>query len=152
MSRRRIVLFAVPLAVLLFALGFIVGLEVRRGPDWKVELEAYLAQQPSSEVITVQRVVRAGRPRAFSPTMGRARSTEGFTPSPPARAVRCVLLDRRRPADGDEPAAVRQVVFLVRYSDALYRVGWLAYAGPEEPFDEKLRACLARLDCDLGLR
>jgi hypothetical protein len=152
MSRRRIVLLAVPLAVLLFALGFIVGLEVRRGPDWKVELEAYLAQQPPSESITVQRVVRARKPWAFEPTMGRARPTEGLTPSLPARAVRCALLERRRPSSGGEPASVRQVVFLVRHSDALYQVGWLAYAGPEEPFDEALKTDLALLGCDLGLR
>jgi hypothetical protein len=153
MSRRRIVLLGVPLAVLVFALGFIVGLEVQRGPDWRLELEAYVAQQPPSEAITVQRVVRAHRPRAFSPTMGRARPTEGLTPSGPARAVRCALLERRRPSSGGgEPETVRQVVFLVRHSDALYRVGWLAYTGPEEPFAEGLEADLARLGCDLGLR
>jgi len=152
MSWRRIVLLAVPLAVLIFALGFIVGLEVQRGPDWRLELEAYVVQQPRSEAITVQRVVRAHRPRAFSPTMGRARPTEGLTPSGPARAVRCALLERRRPSSSDEPEVARQVVFLVRYSDALYRVGWLAYAGPEEPFGPVLEVDLALLGCDLGLR
>jgi hypothetical protein len=42
-------------------------------------------------------------------------------------------------------------IFLVHHSDALYRVGWLAYEGPEEPFGPQLAADLASIGCDLPL-
>lgn len=154
MSWKRVVALAVPLALVAFALGFIVGLEVRRGPNWRLELDEYIAQHSSpSEVVTVVAVVEAEKPWLFSPAMGKPQHGDWIKPTSPAQAVRCVLLRRSRRADsgsGDEQ--VRQVVFVVHHSDALYRVGWLAYEGPEEPFGPELMADLALIGCELGLR
>jgi hypothetical protein len=62
-----------------------------------------------------------------------------------------VLLARSGALVGGSGELVRQVVYLVHHSDALYRVGWLAYEGPEEPFDEALRSDLASIGCQLAL-
>ena len=62
-----------------------------------------------------------------------------------------MLLARSGASEDDAAEPVRQVVYPVDHSDALYRVGWLAYEGPEEPFDEALRSDLASIGCDLGL-
>jgi hypothetical protein len=152
-SWRRIVVLAVPLAVLVFALGFIVGLEVRRGPDWRLELDAYLARHTTpSETVTVEAVTRARRPERFRASMGTPQEGDWIKPSSPAQAVRCALLLRRRPADdGTGGEEVRQVLFLVHQSDALYRVGWLAYEGPSLPFGPQLLENLASIGCDLPL-
>jgi hypothetical protein len=129
-SWRRIVALTIPVAVFLFALGFIVGLEVRRGPDWRLELEAYAVRQrlPSGS-IAVRRVERARKPWAFSADMGRSVRDDAPYTSAPAR----------------------EVVFLVRHSDALYQVGWLAYEGPEAPFGADVREDLETIGCDLRL-
>jgi hypothetical protein len=144
---RRIVALTVPLAVLFFALGFVVGLEVRRGPNWRVELDAYMAQRaPESETVQVVAVVEAKRPWAFTAAMGTPAGGR-ITPTFPPQAVRCAVLERTR-VGGER---TREVVFLVRHSDALYNVGWLAYRGPEEPFGPELAADLASIGCDLEL-
>lgn len=152
MSWRRIVALTIPVAVFLFALGFIVGLEVRRGPDWRLELEAYAARQTSpSETIAVRRVERARKPWAFSADMGRSVRDDALYTSAPAREVRCALLVRSLTGAAAAEGPARQVVFLVRHSDALYQVGWLAYEGPEAPFGADVREDLETIGCDLRL-
>jgi hypothetical protein len=153
MNWRRILRLAVPLALLLFAVGFITALEHRRGPDWRLELDEYLASHASpAETLTVEAVVRARKPWHFTAEMGEPESGDWIVPSYPPQAVRCALLARRSGSGGGAgETAVRQVVFLVHHSDALYRVGWLAHAGPEEPFGPGLRAHLALIGCDLEL-
>jgi hypothetical protein len=150
---RRIIALAVPLAALLFAVGFFVFLEVRREPDWRLELREYLVQHTSpSETVRTQAVARARKPWNFTAAMGTPEPGDWIIPSFPPQAVRCVLLVRsHRSASGGQDESLRQVVFLVRHSDALYRVGWLAYEGPEEPFGPELIADLASIGCDLGV-
>jgi hypothetical protein len=149
MSWRKVVAVAVPLAVLFFALGFIVALEVQRGPDWRLELEAYAADAASSgETIVVEEVTEARQPHHFTAAMGVPVRSDGVRPTFPPEAVRCALLVRQ-PAPGG--AAVRQVVFLAYHSDALYQVGWLAYEGPEEPLGARAAADLAAIECDLDV-
>lgn len=153
MSWRRIVALGVPLAVLVFAAGVVVGLEVRRGPNWRLELDEYVAQQRSAgETVSVQAVVRARKPWNFTAEMGTVGPDDGLTPSFPPQAVRCALLVRHRASDdgvGDE--SLRQILFLVHHSDALYHVDWLAYEGPVEPFGPELTTHLERIGCDLRL-
>jgi hypothetical protein len=153
MDWRRTVALAVPLAVLFFAAGFIVFLEVQRPPDWRLELNEYLAQHTSpSETVRIEAVTRARRPWNFSADMGTPEPGDWIIPSSSPEAVRCVLLVRSRASDsGAEDESLRQVVFLAHHSDALYRVGWLAYEGPEEPFGPQLMAHLESIGCDLGL-
>jgi hypothetical protein len=153
-SWRKAVALAVPVAVLMFALGFFVGLEVRRGPNWRLELEEYIAQHRApSETVVVQAVVRARQPQQFGEVMGTVMRADGVRPSSTPRDLRCVLLLRNRPSDSRaEYELVRQVVFLAYYSDALYQLGWLAHEGPEEPFSSEFLAHLALIGCDLGLR
>lgn len=123
-SWRRIVAAGVPLAVLVFAVGFVVGLEVRRGPDWRLALDEYVAQQRSpGETLSVQTVVRARKPWNFTPAMGTVEWESGIAPSLPPQAVRCALLLRRRPDSAWQDDSRRQVVFVVHHSDALYHVG-----------------------------
>jgi len=154
MGWRKAVAVAVPLAVLFLALGFIVGLEAQRGPNWRLELDAYIADHRApSEMVTVEAVTRARSPWNFTSDMGVAEGDAGLDRTFPPQAVRCALLVRMWPSGrGAEVASVRQVVFLARHSDALYHVEWVAYEGPQEPFGPELRAHLALLGCDLGLR
>ena len=153
MNWRRLLGVAVPLGVVLFALGFIVGLEVRRGPNWRLELDAYVeARATTSETVMVDQVTRARRPWNFRPEMGRPADVGALTRPFPPQAVRCVLLVRSRPAlDGPHQDLSEEVLYLVRHSDALYHVEWVAYEGPEEPFGPQLKADLASIGCDLVL-
>jgi hypothetical protein len=147
-----VVTLGVPVAVLVFAVGFVVGLEVRRGPDWRLELDEYVAQERASgEAIRVEAVVRARKPWNFTPAMGAAWQGGGIAPSFPPQAVRCALLLRRASDRDGKDGSLRQVVFLVHHSDALYHVGWLAYEGPQEPFGPDLTKHLQRIGCDLRL-
>jgi len=152
-SWRRIVALGIPVAVLIFAVGFVVGLEMRRGPDWRLELDEYLARERApGEAIRVKAVVRARRPWNFTAAMGAMKRGDESAPSSPPQAVRCALLVRRRESDGGgEDRSVGQVVFLVHQSDALYHVGWRVYEGPEEPFGPDLMAHLELIGCDLRL-
>jgi hypothetical protein len=146
---RKIVALAVPVAVLFFALGFIVALEVRRGPNWRLELEAYVAEHTSSgDTIRVEQMTEARQPRRFTAAMGAPVRSDGVHPTFPPQAVRCALLVRQ-PAGGGAP--IRQVVYLVHHSDALYQIGWLAYEGPEEPLAPQAAADLAAIECDLDV-
>ncbi len=78
---------------------------------------------------------------------------QGVHPAFPPRAVRCVLVLRDRPVGtSDKRESIRQTVYLVLHSDSLYHVGWLAYEGAQEPFDQDTLADLEAVDCDLGLK
>jgi hypothetical protein len=139
---------AVPLAAVAFTLGFIIALEVQRGPDWRLELDAYLAQHTApAETVRVLAVKKARQPWNFTAAMGAPEAGDRIVPSYPPQAVRCALLARSRMGAG----SVHQVVFLVYHSDALYRVGWLAHEGPEEPFGPEVTEHLELIGCDLGL-
>lgn len=152
MHWRRIIALAVPIAVVLFTLGFVAALDRQRGPNWRLELDEYVAQHTTpTETVRIQTVTRARRPSNFTAAMGTARADDWIKPSSPPQAVRCALLVRSRASGCAQSESVRQVVYLVHHSDALYRVGWLTYEGPEEPFGPQLAADLASLDCNLGL-
>jgi hypothetical protein len=150
---RKIVALAVPVAALLFTLGFVVFLEVRREPNWRLELREYIAlHTPPSENVRIQAVTRASKPWNFSAAMGTPEPGDWIIPSSPPQEVRCALLVRsHRSSSGAGDESVRQVLYLVHHSDALYRVGWLAYEGPKEPFGPELKPDLASIGCDLGL-
>lgn len=151
MSWRRIVALGVPVAVLVFAVGFVVGLEVRRGPDWRLELDEYIAEKGPGAAIRVEAVVRARKPWNFTPALGVVKREREIAPSLPPRAVRCALLLRSGSGSDRKEDPRRQVVYLVYHSDVLYRVGWMAYEGPEEPFGPELTTDLERIGCDLRL-
>jgi hypothetical protein len=149
---RRIVGLAVPGAVLFFTLGFIVALEVQRGPNWRLELEGYVDQERSaSETIAVEDVSEARKPWNFVPAMGTPTYSDGVSRTLPPEAVRCVLVARTSTADSPSAGPRRQVIFLVRHSDRLYQVGWSTYEGPVEPFEPDLMADLAALGCELNV-
>jgi len=146
--------FGASLLVLIALVVAFARLEARRGPNWRLELEEYVAHSASpSETVAIQSVVEAKAPHNFRQEMGTAARDDwrwgSVQPSFPPEAVRCVLLERSRPSTtDDEQESTRQVVFLAYHTDALYRVGWLAYAGPEEPFPQDLAANLAAIGCD----
>jgi len=152
MSWRRVVALAVPLAVLFFVLGFVVGMEVQRGPNWRLELDEHVEDHRlPEETVRLVDVDRASRPEAFTCAMGTPLDEESLTPRFPPQAVRCALLERSMPLDDGAGDGRRQVVFVVRHSDALYRVGWTVYEGAEEPFDADARVDLDVIGCDLAL-
>jgi hypothetical protein len=148
---RNLVALILTIAVFAFASGTLAGLEARRGPDWYLELQGYIAQSAqASETVRVVAIVDATEPANFRTGMGTPVREDWR--STPIHAVKCVLLERSRPlTPGGEPVSRRQVVFLAYHSDALYRVGWLAYAGPREPFGQEIKANLREVGCELGL-
>jgi hypothetical protein len=154
---KRVVALVVPFAVLIVAISVFAVLEKQRGPDWQLELNDYIAQSAlPSETVKIQSVVEASEPRNFSGEMGRAVRDDwrwdSIEPSFPPEAVQCVLLKRNRPSTvGGGEEAIRQVVFVAYHSDALYREGWLAYAGPKAPFTQEFAAHLAAIGCGLDL-
>jgi hypothetical protein len=139
--------------VVLFTAGLVVALELQRGPNWRLELNEYVARHASpTETVRIAALARARKPWNFTAAMGTPERGAWIVPSYPPQAVRCALLVHSRllsSASHDE--SIRQVVFLVHHSDALYRVGWLAYEGPQEPFGPDLVAHLESIDCDLPL-
>jgi tetratricopeptide (TPR) repeat protein len=153
----RVVALVVSFVLLIMATVVVGVLEAQRGPDWQLELDEYIAQSASpSESVTIQSVVEASEPWNFSGEMGRAVRYDwrwgSVDPSFPPEAVQCVLLERIRPSTvGGEEETIHQVAFVAYHTDALYQVGWLAYAGPEEPFTQEFVAHLATIGCDLGL-
>jgi tetratricopeptide (TPR) repeat protein len=154
---RRMVALAVPLAVLIVGMLAFARLEAQRGPDWRHELDAYIAQAAlPSETVTIQSVVRASEPQNFGKEMGRAVRNEWtwsvIAPPFPAQIVQCALLERHRQSTaGGKESSTRQVAYVAHHSDGLYRVGWLVYAGPETPFTQETIAQLAEIGCDLRL-
>jgi tetratricopeptide (TPR) repeat protein len=155
--RRRLIALGVPMAALIVALVAFAVAEGRRGPDWQRELDRYIAQSAlPSETVTIRSVAEANEPQNFSGEMGRAAPSDwrwgSVTPPLPPAAVQCVLLERARPpAPGSAGESVRQVVYVAYHTDALYRVGWLTYEGPEDPFAPVAAAHLSALGCGLGL-
>jgi DNA gyrase inhibitor GyrI len=148
---RNLVALVLTIALFAFATGTFAGLEARRGPDWYLELQTYIAESAlQSETTRIVSVAEAMEPANFSPGMGIPRH-DAWRRVPP-HAAKCVLLERNRPlTPSGEPVPRRQIVFLVYHSDALYRVGWLAYAGPWEPFGTEARTQLRALGCALDL-
>jgi len=72
-SWRRLGALAVPLAVAFFVLGFVVGLGVQRGPNWRLDLDDYAAVRwAQGERIQVREQIRARRPENFTTALGRA--------------------------------------------------------------------------------
>ena len=143
---------AVPLAVVFFVLGFVVGMEFQRGPNWRLELDEYVEDRRlPEEIVWVEEVRRARRPQDFTPGMGLPADEADLVPTFPPRAVRCVVLRWMMPMDDGAPQGRSQVVFVVRHSDGLYRVGWRVYEGPEPPFEAAARADLERIGCGLDL-
>lgn len=155
---KKVVALAVSIVALIVAIVIVAVLEARRGPNWRLELDEYIAQSASpSETITIQSVVEASKPWNFSREMGRAVRDdwrwESVAPSFPPKAVQCVLLEQSRKLTvGAEEEPRQQVVFVAHHTDALYRVGWLAYVGPKAPFTQELAAHLAAIGCDLDLK
>ena len=71
--RRRLIALGLPLAALIVALAAFAVAEARRGPDWRRELDQYIAQSVlPSEKVTIRSVVEAREPQNFSREMGRA--------------------------------------------------------------------------------
>ena len=152
MTWRRVLALALPLAVVFFVLGFVAGMEVQRGPNWRLELDEYVeAHRLPEETVRLLEVRRARRPQDFTRQMGVPVDAADIPPNFPPQAVRCVLLARSRPMDDGAPEGRRQVVYVVRSSDALYRVGWHVYEGSEEPFGSGTQADLAAVGCELVL-
>ena len=151
---KRIIALAFPFIMLVSVVMTFAALEARRGPDWKFELNDYIAQSKlPAETIKVQAVVEASKPWNFSEAMGQAvrndwRWTIDELPFPP-QAMQCVLLERSRKSTvGAKTEPERQVVFVGYHTDTLWRVGWLVHEGPKEPFTQELAAHLNTIGCD----
>jgi tetratricopeptide (TPR) repeat protein len=158
LSRRmRIAAIALPILVGLVVIVTVVALQARRGPDWRLALNEYIAQRTQLHgVLTVQRVVAARHPANFVLAMGMpvpgGPLWESVRPVFPPRAVQCVLLEISCATCGTASGeAWRQVVYLAYHSDSLYRVGWRVYEAGREPFTPELQADLQVIGCDLHL-
>ncbi len=159
---KRIIALALPFLVLVGAVITVLTLEARRVPDWRSELNSYIARSRlPDETIAVLAAVEARRPWNFSPAMGRALANEsgwpwgnGQLPPPyPPTAVHCVLLERiRKFATGEASESLRQVIFVSYHSDELFRAGWLTHEGPQELFTPELMTNLDAIGCDLGVK
>jgi tetratricopeptide (TPR) repeat protein len=154
---KRIAAIALPILVGLVVIVTVVALQARRGPDWRLTLNEYIAQRTQLHgVLTVQRVVAARHPANFVLAMGMpvpgGPLWESVRPVFPPRAVQCVLLEISCATCGTASGeAWRQVVYLAYHSDSLYRVGWRVYEAGREPFTPELQADLQAIGCDLHL-
>jgi tetratricopeptide (TPR) repeat protein len=151
---KRVATVALPVVILAAVVVTVAALEARRGPDWRLTLDNYLAQRAERlEVLTVQQVVAARQPANFVPAMGvpvpGGPVWESVRPAFPPQAVQCVLIDKSASAS-DESG--RQVVYVAYHSDSLYHVGWRVYEGPQAPFPPQLQADLRAIGCDLQLQ
>ena len=67
MDWRRVIALVVPFSVAFFVLGFVVGMEVWRGPDWRLKLDEYVEEyRLPDETVRVEQVRRALRPQNFT--------------------------------------------------------------------------------------
>ena len=67
MDWRRVIALVVPFSVAFFVLGFVVGMEVWRRPDWRLELDEYVEEyRLPDETVRVEQVRRALRPQNFT--------------------------------------------------------------------------------------
>jgi hypothetical protein len=155
---KKILALGIPVLVLLGVVIALAKLEGRRRPDWETTLGDYISRSAQrGEVIEVHKVVDASRPWHFAPEMGRAvRSNWTWQivqlPFPP-KALRCVLVERKRTsALGVPEAPKRQVIYVAYHTDELWRAGWLVHEGPQEPFAAELVADLQAIGCDLDLQ
>lgn len=147
--------FVIPLLVLLATATTVAALEAHRTPDWQMALNQYIAQGTlSGRPAYMLQVVRAAHPEQFAPDMGYPVSDDWQwqierLPQPP-HELYCVLLRQPgAPAPGPAGDAPSQIVYVGYLSDALYRTGWVVYAGPRSPFPPELLGELAALGCDL---
>jgi tetratricopeptide (TPR) repeat protein len=150
---KRVAAVALPVLILAAVVVTVTALEARRGPDWRLTLNNYLAQRAQRlEVLTVEQVVAARQPANFVQAMGvpvpGGPVWESVRPVVPPQAVQCVLLERNAAAP-DESG--RQVVYVAFHSDSLYHVGWRVYEGPQTPFPPQLQADLQAIGCNLQL-
>lgn len=153
---KKIVVLTIPLMMLVGVALTLAMLEAHRQPDWKMELDDYIAGRLPADTLTVKAVVNASRPWNFNESMGRP-VTVGWPwsidelPYPPS-ALRCVFVERRHTTSAGAAAEpVRQLIFVGYHSDTLWRVGWLVHEGPGEPFTQEVVANLTRIGCDLKL-
>lgn len=155
---RRLIFLTVPVVILVTLLTTVLAWEAERTPDWEIALNHYLIESRGlQEATRVERVVTARQPWHFTEDMGYPSLGDGWSwatadiPFPP-RQMQCVLLERIH-KENIETAAVstRQVIFVTKHSDTLWRIGWLVHAGPREPFPLELMTQLEALGCDLGL-
>ena len=159
---KKVIALTIPLVVLVATIMTLVMLESQRTPDWKSELEAYIAARAVSETLTVQSVVEAEKPWNFAAHMGLPAlnfstwATAEKLPYPP-REVHCVLLARQDPPldeseTPDESMPFEyQIVYVSYHSDTLWNVGWLIHEGAREPFSADVKEDLATIGCDLPL-
>ncbi len=145
----KTLLVLIPLLVLLGTATAVAGLEARRTPDWQAALaEVQASNALSGQPSTLQHVAHARTPQQFQDGMGSVVSDDWRwqierLPRPP-QELYCVLL-------GEPDPGPRQVVYVAHLSDALYRAGWVVYAGPRTPFPPELVTDLAALGCDLEI-
>lgn len=154
LSRRvHLAAVALPFLVAMAVLAVVVELQARRGPDWRLVLNEYIAQSAlPGEAEPLQTVVTARQPASFTAAMGTL--TPGgvlwssLSPVFPPGAVHCVLLERGSAAGAD---ARRQVVYVAYHSDGLYHIGWRVWEAGQAPFTPQLLADLHIIGCDLPL-
>lgn len=156
---KRLGTVALPIIAVAAIAVTVTALEARRGPDWQLALNEYIAQRaPSVGELTVQNVVTADHPASFVPQMGRlmpgGMQWEGVSPVFPPRAVQCVVLAS---SDGGRevataPGVSHEVVYVAYHSDGLHHLGWRVYEAQEAPFTVQLQADLQTLGCALGLQ
>jgi hypothetical protein len=153
---KRIAAVALPVVVVAAVVVAVGGPEAKRGPNWRLTLDEYIAQ--SHEGLTVQSTATASHPASFVPAMGTLVPGgvlwEGINPVFPPRAVQCVMLGTsvgggRQVATA--PRVSREVVYVAYHSDGLYHIGWRVYEGPHSPFAAELAADLQTIGCDLPL-
>lgn len=145
--------FLLPFLILLGTATTVAALETQRTPDWQTALNRYLAEN-AAQPAQVQTVAHADLPGQFTLELGSPVSDEWQwsierLPFPP-QELYCVLLQTPA-APGAAGESQAQVVYVGYLSDALYRTGWMVYAGPHHPFPAQLPLQLAAVGCDLPL-
>jgi len=137
------------LITLLVTLGIA---ELRRTPEWRVELDAYLrsAHGPANGTVEVLTIERARHPYNMSADLSRTRFGNDVyydrtLPYPPTR-VRCVLLARRHAV-----GSVTYQVLLIALHEDLYWTDWVVHEGETTPFSEIYLEQLEGLGCHLDI-
>jgi hypothetical protein len=149
---RKVISLGLALVVLVVLGVAVHRLEARRIPDWRIELDKYIASRwPAKANVRIHSIAVAREPWNMKREMGHPVSSEGMwasvrLPFPPAQ-VMCVLLERdeKTPAQG----TVYHVVLVCHHSDGLWKHGWVVHEGIGEPFSEALQEQMSALGCDL---
>jgi hypothetical protein len=153
---KKAIALAVPLVVVVLVTVAVAVLETRRGPDWRRELEEYVAHSvAATDTVAIRAVAEARRPWEFDAEMGAAVREDwrwqSIELTYPPTAVQCVLLERSQESTAVTAEWRHRVVFMAHHTDGLYRVGWVVHEGPRDPFERELLARLDAMGCDLGL-